>query len=237
MLFHRIFQLFILFIAASATGNTLADWDDDYHRNNYPCPYNYYNQPYVMSNGTVVDDPMVLNRTIDEEFGEGAEAITHCLGNRKHAKVLIAINGAHPTNKNGIAQTDKARFLSNLEYMRENYEDMHNMKIGEDVKILAVASNSGALLMTTEHPAWLRDKTGDEPDCSMKPVPGKTCTNPFRGLVERGMEIGIKFYLCQMASRVLGIKMANKIPGVKFVPGGHIAVADFQMDGYALIDL
>ena len=31
--------------------------------------------------------------------------------------------------------------------------------------------------------------------------------------------------------------VANKIPGVKFVPGGHIAVADFQMDGYALIDL
>ncbi|MFO8024678.1 DsrE family protein [Thiohalophilus sp.] len=47
----------------------------------------------------------------------------------------------------------------------------------------------------------------------------------------------VKFYLCQMASQMPGIKKANKIDGVTFVPGGHIAVADFQMDGYALIDL
>jgi intracellular sulfur oxidation DsrE/DsrF family protein len=82
-----------------------------------------------------------------------------------------------------------------------------------------------------------REDGGTDADCPMKPVPGKTCSNPFRHLVERGMEIGIKFYVCQMASRVLGITMNNKIPGVMFVPGGHIAVADFQMDGYALIDL
>jgi hypothetical protein len=31
--------------------------------------------------------------------------------------------------------------------------------------------------------------------------------------------------------------MSNMIPGIQFVPGGHITVADFQMMGYALISL
>ena len=209
--------------------------DQDYHpRKNYPCPNDYFGQTYIMANGTVMENP---DRTIDEEFGEGAEDITHCLSHRKHAKVLVAINGAHPLDKNGIAQTQKARFLSNIEYMRENYEVMHDMKIGEDIKVIAVASNSGALLMTTYHPAWMRDSDDNSTDCPMKPIPGKTCANPFRELVERAQSYGVKFYLCQMASRVLGIKMANKIDGVEFVPGGHIAVADFQLDGFALFDL
>ena len=218
----------------SGATNVIADDDDK-----KACPVDYYDQPYVMSNGKVIDNPNELARTIDEEFGVGAESITHCLSNRKKAKVVVAINGAHPSNKNGLAQLNKARFLSNIEYMRENYEDVHGMKIGKDIKVIAVASSSGALLMTTHHPAWMRDKESiSDPVCPMKPdLMGKTCTNPFRGLVERAQQIGVKFYLCQMASRVLGIKMGNKIEGVKFVPGGHIAVADFQMDGYSLIDL
>lgn len=224
----------VFFVLLSVGFNVAADDDDDEQQ----CPVNYYNQPYVMSNGTVVDDPNVLARTMDEEFGVGAQSITYCLKNRKKEKVVVAINGAHPSNKNGVTQTNRARFLSNIEYMRENYEDVHGMKIGKDIKVIAVASSSGALLMTTHHPAWMRDKAADtEPDCPMKNIPGKTCANPFRGLVERAQEIGVKFYLCQMASRVLGIKMGNKIEGVKFVPGGHIAVADFQMSGYSLIDL
>ena len=206
------------------------------------CPVDYYNQPYELANGVMVTDPDILNRTMNEEFGYdangvGAEEITNCLQTRKNAKVVVAINGAHPTNKNGVTQLNKARFLSNIEYMRENYEDVHDMEIGKDVMVTAVASNHGALLMTTEHPAWMRDQQAGDPACSIKPVAGKTCTNPFRSLVERAQEIGVKFYLCQMASRVLSITMANKLPGVEFVPGGHIAVADLQMQGYALIDL
>jgi len=202
------------------------------------CPLEYWNQPYVMSNGTVVDDPNVLDDSMDEEFGAGTQAITHCVEVRRNAKVVVSINGTHPFNKNGVIQTDKARFLSNIEYMRENYEDLHGMKIGVDVKVVAVTNGPGALLMTTHHPAWMRDKADvSEPDCPMKPVPGKTCSNPFRSLVERAQEIGVTFYLCQTASRVLGIKKAFKIDGVQYVPGGHIAVADFQLRGYALIDL
>lgn len=204
---------------------------------NAECPVGDFNQPYVMFNGKLIDDPNVLNLSMDEEFGEGTQAITYCLGNRKKAKVVVAIDGAHPTNKNGVTETDKARFLTNIEYMRENYEDVHGMKIGKDVIVKAVASGSGALLMTTHHPAWMRPAGASDPACPMKPVEGMTCSNPFRHLVERAQAIGVQFYLCQMASRILGITKATKIEGVTFVPGGHLAVADFQLDGYALIDL
>lgn len=234
---HKNLNLLLSLVLLACNLPAFADEDrddDDYK----PCPVEYYNQPYEMANGTVVDDPAVLNRTIDEEFGTGAQAITHCLRHRRGAKVLVAINGAHPSNKAGVTQTNKARFLSNFEYFRENYEDVHGMKIGKDLDVVVVSSGSGGLLMTTHHPAWMRDKTAStDADCPMKPVTGKTCSNPFRHIVERAQQTGVKFYLCQMAARVLGIKMGNKIPGVRFVPGGHIAVADFQMDGYALIDL
>lgn len=234
---RRTSKLFFSIILITLSTSVFADGSndsDDYQ----PCPVAYFNQPYEMANGTIVSDPAVLNRTMDEEFGAGAQAITHCLSHRRGAKVLVAINGTHPSNKAGVTQTDKARFLSNFEYFRENYEDVHGMKIGRDVDVVVVSSSSGALLMTTHHPAWMRDKTSStDPDCPMKPVAGKTCSNPFRSIVERAQQVGVKFYVCQMASRVLGIKMANKIPGVMFVPGGHLAVADFQLDGYALIDL
>ena len=203
---------------------------------------NYFDAPFEKNtpNGPVTVVPPADGLTIDEEFGNGSEAITRCLKKRSRVKVVVSINGAHPSNKNGKIQLNKARFLSNIEYMRENYEDVHDMKIGEDVKVVAVAASSGALLMTTEHPAWARAKTDDsEPTCmgNENRFAGQTCPNPFKGLVERAQEIGVKFYLCQMASRVLSIKKAKVIPGVEFVPGGHIAVADFQQLGYALIDL
>lgn len=238
MLYPRMLSSAFLLSAVCMTGSAMAYDVETAEQGINTCPYEYWNQPYVMSNGTVVDDPNVLHRTMDEEFGPGTQAITHCLATRNNAKVVVSINGAHPSNKAGVAQTDKARFLSNIEYMRENYEDLHGMKIGVNVKVVAVASSSGALLMTTHHPAWMREKADiSDPDCPMKPVEGKTCSNPFRHLVERAQEIGVKFYLCQTASRVLGIKKAYKIEGVDYVPGGHIAVADLQMLGYALIDL
>ena len=68
----------------------------------------------------------------------------------------------------------------------------------------------------------------------LNPIPTGPA-NQYRSFVERGMAVGMKFYLCQEASRTLGITMDNKIPGVNFVPAAHAATADFQMDGYAII--
>lgn len=216
---------------------------DNYASNNYyNCPENYFDAPFEKNtpNGPVIVTPPAGGLTMDEEFGAGTQAITRCLMKRNRARVVVSINGAHPLNKNGIANLNKARFLSNIEYFRENYEDLHNMKIGEDVKVVAVAASSGALLLTMEHPAWIRDKISNtDPTCMSNEsrFAGKTCTNPFKDLVTRAQEIGVQFYLCQMASRVLGIKKPMVIPGVQFVPGAHLAVADFQQAGYALIDL
>ncbi|MGD8559008.1 MAG: DsrE family protein [Gammaproteobacteria bacterium] len=245
MKIHQLFTFTILFTFYLVAGFAFAHEDSDdnrYRAGNVDCPVNYFDAPYGKKtpNGEVIVTPPAGGLTIDEEFGYGSEAITNCLKVRNNAKVVISITGAHPSDKNGNIQLDKARFLSNIEYFRENYEDVHDMKIGKDVKVVAVAGSSGALLMTTQHPAWAREKTDpSEPTCmdNETQFAGKTCTNPFRALVERAQDIGVKFYLCQMASRVLSIKKPNVIPGVEFVPGAHIAVADFQLRGYALIDL
>ena len=243
MVYYRIFLYSLFFFLYLVAGYAFAHGDDrPSGYGNTECPVNYFDAPYKKNTpgGDVLVTPPVGGLTIDEEFGAGSQAITNCVQKRKNAKVVVSINGAHPSGKNGNIQTNKARFLSNIEYFRENYEDVHGMKIGDDVKVVAVATSSGALLMTTQHPAWVRDKTDpSQPTCmgNESKFAGKTCANPFRALVERAQEIGVRFYVCQMASRVLSIRKPNLIPGVEFVPGGHIAVADFQLRGYALIDL
>jgi len=160
-------------------------------------------------------------RSMDVEFGAGAEAITKCLTVRRHAKVVISVETTFPVSALGPLQYDKATFLSNIHHMVRNYE-MHGMTIGKDVDVIVVFSQSGALLATTSHPTFAKVHNGDP-------------TNTFRPLVEYGLQNGFKFYLCQTASRQLGINMSNKIEGVKFVPGGQIAVADFEMQGYAVL--
>ena len=159
--------------------------------------------------------------SMDDEFGTGAEAITQCLKKRNHAKVVVAVDYTHPYNPFGQVQTNKATFLSNIKKMVTNY-GLHGMTVGEDVDVVVVFSGSGAALAATHHSIFAKSNAGDS-------------ANPFREFVEYGLEKGFKFYVCQTASRTLGINMSNKIPGVNFVPGGHIALADFQMNGYALI--
>lgn len=180
--------------------------DDDRSKGDMACPVEYYN-----------GIPM------DVEFGPGTQEITHCLQVRHKAKVVVAIDNTHPTDKNGITKKDKATFLSNVDLMIKNYEQVHGMKIGKDIKVAVVGSASGALLLTKTHKAWGIDALGH-------PMP-----NPFAALVQKGIDAGMKFYLCQMAARELGIKRDTVLDGVAMVPGGHIAVADLQMRGYALI--
>lgn len=159
--------------------------------------------------------------SMDAEFGDGAQALTHCLKTRQHAKVVVSVDHTFFINAFGQVQKNRATFLSNIDHMVKNYERIHGMTIGEDVDVVVVFSESGAVLATTAHPVFTT--------ANGNPV------NPFASLVEYGLQKGFKFYLCQTAARNLGITMATMIPGVKFVPGGHIAVADFQMQGYALI--
>lgn len=160
--------------------------------------------------------------SLDDEFGYGAQDITRCLQVRKHAKVVVSVDHAFFSNAFGVVQTSRATFLSNIQHMVRNYEHVHGMTIGKDVEVAVVFSESGSLLAATQHAAFAQASGGNP-------------ANPFTHLVEYGLSKGFKFYLCQTAARSLGINMQNKIEGVHFVPGGHIAVADFQLQGYALI--
>jgi intracellular sulfur oxidation DsrE/DsrF family protein len=181
--------------------------DDDHRRDNpQPCPVLPYDGVTPM----------------DVEFQGDAQAVTQCLRVRHHAKVVISVT--HPFMSNAFNQvtTNRATFLTNLDHLVRNYENVHGMTVGKDVDVVVVLAESGGILAAQQHALFGQAFGGNT-------------ANPFIPLMQQAMAKGIKFYLCQTAARNLGIKMPNMIPGVMFVPGGHIAVADFQMQGYALI--
>lgn len=183
------------------------------------CPVDYY-------------DYNKEKQTLDEEFGVGTQQITHCIQKRKHAKVVVEIGRTWPLNVAGTADKTQATFLTNIPRMRENYEDVHGMKIGEDVLVMAVTSGTGTALMTKKH--WIFGGIDGKP--VDKTDPTTWAPNPFIDQLMYGLSRNIKFFACQTASRSLGIKKDNLIEGVEFVPAGHIAVADLQLLGYALIN-
>lgn len=195
-------------LAALLCTNLAAGDDDSTPQNPKPCP--------VVPYGTL---------SMDDEFGYGAQAITQCNRVRHHAKVVISVGHPFLLNAGGQAIRTSARFFSNLDHLIKNYENVHGMTIGKDVEVVVVLLESGGALAATQH-------------ATFNPVAGGApVINPFVSLVQEAMNKGIKVYLCQTAARSLGINMANMIPGIQFVPGGHISVADFQLQGYALISL
>jgi intracellular sulfur oxidation DsrE/DsrF family protein len=187
----------------------LASGDDDHrNKNPQPCPV----APY----GT---------QTIDEEFGYGAQDITLCNRVRHGAKVVVSVGHPFLIGPTGQPNRSSARYFSNLDHMIKNYEQVHGMQIGKDVEVAVVLLESGGALAATSHSIF-------------NPVAGgPAVANPFIALVQQAIDKGVKVYLCQTAARSLGINMSNMIPGIQMVPGGHISVADFQLQGYALISL
>lgn len=162
---------------------------------------------------------------IDDEFGFGAQAITKCYKVRDHARVVISIGHPFLTRANGVVDRTSGRFFSQLDHLIKNYENVHGMMIGKDVEVVVVLLESGGALAATQH-------------ATFNPIAGGApMANPFVPMIEQAMNKGIKIYLCQVAARNLGINMTNKIPGIGFVPGGHGAVADFQLQGYALMSM
>lgn len=195
-------------LAALLFTNLATGGDDSAKANPRPCPV----APY----GAL---------TMDEEFGYGAQAITQCNRVRHNAKVVVSVGHPFLITAGGTPNRASARFFSNLDHMVKNYENVHGMTIGKNVEVVLVLVESGGVLAATHH-------------ATFNPVPGGAAVvNPFVSLVQLAMSKGIKVYLCQTAARSLGINMANMIPGIEFVPGGHIAVADFELQGYALISL
>ncbi len=195
-------------LAALLFANLATGADDSANKNPMPCPV----APY----GSL---------TMDEEFGYGAQAITQCNRVRHNAKVVVSVGHPFLIGPGGTPNRASGRFFSNLDHMVKNYENVHGMTIGKDVEVVLVLVESGGVLAATQH-------------ATFNPVAGGApVANPFVPLIQEAMNKGIKIYMCQTAARSLGINMANMIPGIQFVPGGHISVADFQLQGYALISL
>lgn len=194
--------LAVLFSATSASAD-----DDNANKNPMPCPVVPYDGATSM----------------DDEFGVGARDMTQCLRVRHRAKVVISVSHPFFFNAFGQAVPSRATFLSNLDHLTRNYENVHGMTVGKDVDVVVVLLESGGVLAATQHGVFAQANNGN-------------ATNPFVQRLIDAQAKGIKFYLCQTAARNLGITRANMIPGIEFVPGGHIAVADFQLQGYALIN-
>jgi intracellular sulfur oxidation DsrE/DsrF family protein len=195
-------------VAALLFANLASAADPNANPNPQPCPV----EPY----GAL---------SMDQEFGTGAQDITLCNRVRHGAKVVVSVGHPFLIGPTGQPNRSSARYFSNLDHMIANYEKVHGMTIGKDVEVAVVLLESGGALAATSHAIF-------------NPVAGgPAVANPFIALVQQAMAAGVKVYLCQTAARSLGINMSNMIPGIQMVPGGHISVADFQLQGYALINL
>ena len=145
----------------------------------------------------------------DAEFGAGALHNTECVG--KQGKLVIQVD-------NHMDSAGKTPWLHTYGFFLRNYE-IQGMEAGKDVEVAVVLSAKGALLGTNGNSSFI----------------GGTYTNSGSNIakVQDAIARGFKVYICQTAARGLGIKQSDLIEGVMFTPGGHLKVADFQMDGYA----
>ena len=162
---------------------------------------------------------LVTDMTLDDEFGPGSAEITHCMKRRNQVKLLIQVN-EFCLDRVPNPQCNRPYGLINLPKMIDDYEITHGMKLGRDLEIAVIAHTRGGPLM-------LKDET----------------KNQFRSNVESLLERGVKFYLCQNATRAMirnGLlpamdATANIIDGVEYVTAGLTAVADFQYQGYVYV--
>lgn len=189
------------------------------------CPVEWYNE-----NGAF--DPTKPTLTMAEEFGDtwidengnaypyDVQANTHCNKKKDGAKVVLQVDSHYTKDAAGKVT---ATWISTRREMLRNYA-MQGMEIGKDVDVVVVLSTVGATLATKSHPR-LAGANASDPTSTV---------NPFAADVKAALDSGIKIYVCQTAARALGIKASDLIdPRIQFVPGGHIAVADFQLKGYA----
>jgi intracellular sulfur oxidation DsrE/DsrF family protein len=162
---------------------------------------------------------LVTGMTLDQEFGPGSAEITNCLEQRKEVKLVIQANQFCMDNVSN-AECTRPYALLNLTKMIEDFEITHGMKPGRDYEMAVIAHTKGGPLM-------LKDESN----------------NQFKNKVEALMQQGIKFYLCQNATRSMinkgllpaGNATANIIDGVEYVTAGITAVTDFQYQGYVYV--
>ncbi|MDH5426082.1 MAG: DsrE family protein [Gammaproteobacteria bacterium] len=153
--------------------------------------------------------------SFDEEFGEGAGALTTCIKKRTKVKVVYQLNQQYKDGSND----SKPYGLGNIQNAINDYEINYGMKQGRDYEIVAVATSAGGKLLI--------NKAG----------------NQFKGAVQNLMDQGVKFLFCQNTVRGLikkgaltsGAVTSEIIPGVEFVTSGVAAMPDLVSQGYILL--
>ncbi len=159
---------------------------------------------------------LVRGESLDTEFGPGTSALTHCLKRRHGVKLVLQINQYCLDN---VSNSDCKRpfGLIHVANMLDDYEITHGMVAGRDYEFVVVAHTGGGPLMLK--------------------------TSPFAGQVGALMARGVKFYMCQNATRALvqsgvlprGNATAYLIDGVEYVTAGLTAVVDFTERGYRYV--
>ena len=159
---------------------------------------------------------LVSGMTLDTEFGPGSSTITHCLERRHEVKLVLQINQYCLDNVSN-AQCTRPFGLIHAANMVDDYEVTHGMVAGRDYEFVIVAHTGGGPLMLKE------SRFADQ----------------VRALQARG----VKFYMCQNATRALirsgvlppGDATSHLIENVEYVTAGVTAIVDFQKRGYRYV--
>jgi len=179
-----------------------AQADDESQHSNVACPVG-----------------LVNGLTLDEEFGPGASAITHCVKVRHHLRVAVEINrkcrGTMGAGR--VCDGSGPAALGNMENMIKDYEITNGMKRGLDYEMIAIVHGSGGFLL----------------------IKG----NEYEARIQNLMQEGVKFYFCQNTARgfiragilTQGDATSQLIDGVEYVTAGFTALADKQQQGWSVV--
>lgn len=144
--------------------------------------------------------------SIEEKFGPGTMANTHCLNNTKKVKALYQIN----TQCKNSACT-AAYAIGNIQNHINDMVITHGMT-ADDYKIAVVVHSGGWKLI-------LNDERNP-----FKSAMAKLASNP-----------NITVMFCANTAAKKGVKFADMVPGVGFTSAGVSAISDLQEDGYRYV--
>lgn len=151
--------------------------------------------------------------SIDQQFGDGSFAVTRCLANTHHVKVLYQIN---TECKNSVCDAPFA--VGNIVNHIKDFETTHGMT-SRDYEIVVIVHSAGWKLVLNNNA--LEKHSAD---------------NPFQAAMEDLVSRpGVKVYFCQNTAHSKKVKLANMIDGIGFVTSGVSAIADLQEEGYRYV--
>lgn len=184
--------------------------------------------PAVSAGGNDCPVGLVNNKTLDEEFGPGSQALTECNRVRHNVKLVIQLN-AYGTETSAYG-------LGNIKNVIQDYEVTYGMRPGKDYEIVAVVHSGGGKLI-------IKNGTISRT--------GALLLNSHEAAVQALMNQGVKFLFCQNTTR--GMQASGSLPAdatsalvtsvdangvehsVGYVTAGIAALADLQSRGYKYV--